>query len=807
MKNFFPLMLLAFFCPLSGNAQTSPFLCAADTLQNIYWQYLAAPPAKVTDFAQSRDRVFVATDNGLFFTDDVGGTWNIHPQTKGKKIENLFANDSVVLFHYVRTISIGPYTVPAVKQLEVYRSLNTGLDFNLIFSLDGDSEYFGTVMYPYLWTKFIDLGGGFMYFEHGLPYPGYGTWDPYENARYFSRDHGKTWNQVSLTYTGLYTPMSKVFQNLSVCNDTLLGVQYVYDNTGNGNSGYQINLYPQAVFEGNALKDTLPMPSGFQNFLYFNRDLYTINLGYGNFKTNVTRFEGVLSNSFPTSISADTLFFPNETDQNPAKFWNTDTLLWFEFWSRNVYRSSIQNPQALIFQYKKPVKPSWATCFSILAAGLYVNNAHFETLHSADNGNTWSASFEGLSTAAFMLGDQCGQVLASPRRESYPSSHIYYSLASDGTWQYLDSTLEKTMRWTVGKAFGEYYMSSGSKIYKTDECVNPPVWQISTLNANGWGDTIFQSGNRAFAYRKHCSGCKVFVSSDGETWSESGFHADGTISIIGDTVIQLQKDKVRFSTDLGLTWVERAFPQDFDFSWVVFENDKIIGLNELYSGLQWLVCENLLQADDLVSWHGECIVSKPYHAYTAFGDVIIPAKMVGYTKGIIFLHAQKGLYISNDFSKSWHRLPDLPFKNEYERPHYTTGQIQYGQAEGGNGYSILDGYLYGFTNAHGVWRTDLQPILAQLPEILLHSETPVNKTGQLEIYPNPASEFATIKLPEDFSGGLIYAFDPMMQVVRSQSFTENLVEFRTENMPPGLYFLQTQTKSGGTFVGKLLIAR
>ncbi|MBC7777315.1 MAG: T9SS type A sorting domain-containing protein [Phycisphaerae bacterium] len=807
MKRLVLLLPLTFMIFINGNAQTGPFLCPADTLQNIQWENLQGPPAKATAFVQSRERVFAATDNGLFFSDNAGGTWVLHPQTKGKKIENLFANDSVVLFQYVRTLSIGPHTVPAVKQFEVYRYLNGGVDFDLIFSLDGDMEYFGTVLHPYLWTKFIDLGEGFMYFEHGVPYLGYGSWNPAQNTRYFTRDNGKHWQFVSLTYTGLMPPVSKIFQTLSFCHDTLLGVQYVWDTTGNGNSGYQINLYPKGEYEGNALTDTLlPMPSGAQYFLHFNQDLYHIYLGFGSFKPYVKQFRDVLSSSFPSDIVTDTLFFPNEPIQNPVKFWNTDTILWFEFANGNVYRSTIQNPQAVIFQYKKPAKPSWATIFAVLPAGQYANNKHFETLHSADDGNTWSKSYEGLSIGAFLLNDQCGQVLASPRLESYPTSHIYYRLNVDGSWEYLDSTLEKTLRWTVGKAFGDYYMSSGLKIYKTDECATPPEWKISALNANDWGDTIFQSGNRAYAYRKHCSGCKVYVSDDGETWSQSGLYTDGTMSVFGDTIIQLHNDKVRFSTDFGLNWLQQTFPQAFDFSWIIFENHKLIALNELDSSLQWLICSNLLQADDPNSWQGQCSLAKPYHAYAAFGDVIIPAKMVAYTNGLIFLHAQEGLYISNDASKSWHRLPDLPFENEYERPHYSNGQIQYGSAEGGNGYNILDGYLYAYTNTTGVWRTELQPILEQLPEVVLNAQSVRSKAKPLQIYPNPATDLAKIQLPEGISEGMLFVLDPLMRIVHSQGFDKDLIEFSTGNMNPGVYFLQVRSKGGDTFVGKLVIS-
>ncbi|MFN0177111.1 MAG: T9SS type A sorting domain-containing protein [Saprospiraceae bacterium] len=808
MKILIFFLLLAFFCPAKLDAQPNPFLCPADTLQNIQWEHLAGPPSKVTAFAQSLERVFAATDDGLFFSDDTGGTWTLYPQTKGKKIENLFANDSVVLFQYVRTFSIGPHTVPAVKYFEVYRSLNTGNDFELIYSLDGDTKYFGTVLYPYLWTEFLDLGNGFMYFEHGVPYSGFGPGSPYENVRYFTRDFGKNWNQVSLTYSGLFEPMSKIFQDLSFCQDTLLGVQYFFDTTGLGNDGYQLNLYPHAGFEENPIQDTLlGLGTGLDYFQYFNQNLYNIRLGFGNFKPCVKQFRGVLSNNFPSSVVTDTLYFSNEPILNPVKFWHTDTLLWFEFANGNVYQSSIQNPAAVVFQYKKPAKPSWATSFAILPAGFFANSNHFETRYSADGGISWSDAYDGLYSGAYSLVDRCNQIMASPRKEAYPIPHIYYSLAADGTWEYLDSSLEKTLRWPVGKAFGDFYMNSGYKIYKTDECAANPVWELSTLAANSWGDTIFQSGNRAFAYRKNCDGCKVFVSNDGKTWSESGFSTIGTMAVFGDTVIQLNKDKLRFSSDLGLNWLERTLPEAFQFPWIVFENQKLIALNELDSSLQWLVCDNLLQSDDPSNWHGECPLDKPYHAYTIFGDVVIPAKMSSYSKGLIFLHAQGGVYISNDASKTWHRLPDLPFNNAYERAHHTTGQIQFGMAEGGNGYAILDGRLYAFTNAGGVWRTDLQPILAQLPAVTSSVQSVAGKHRQLKIYPNPASDLTTIQLPDGVSNGVLNILDPLMQIVHSQQFHENLIEFRVLDMCPGLYFLQVKATHGDTFLGKLIIAR
>lgn len=800
MKHLPTLFYLIALIPLIGNSQANPFLCPADTLQNILWEAVDGPPARATAFGQSGDRVFAATDAGLFFSDDAGTSWQIQPSTRGMKIERLYAHDSLVLFQYYKTLSIGPYSTPAVKQLIVYRSLDQGNTFQVVYTLDGDGEYFFSLIYPYVSTGFQDLGGGFLFFEHGLPYLGYGAADPYENTRYYTFDYGKTWNSVSLTHVGMSLPASKITQKLTFCNDTLLGIQAIQD--ASGNAGYQINLYPQGHFAGAAIRDTLFSQQHLDHSIYFRGDLYAFQAANPG-QLLLQRYSGVLNMDFPTSTSADTLHFTAENNTLPSGIWSTDTVLWFRFGNGNIYASSVQHPQSISFRYKDIT--SAFTTFADLPSGQYRCDSRNRIYRSTDKGATWATAFTGLTTGAWFLIDPCERPIASPKKVAGPEPPLCYVLEPDGSWVYVDSTLEQNMIWPAGKAFGEYYFSNQSKIFKSPECNPEPAWEKSALSSSNCCDVVVQSGNRAYAYPVNCLGCKVWVSDDGDDWQESGFYSAGRLYFSGDTLIFLSKNQLRFSTDQGANWETRVFPDHFDFSWIAVEQRRVVGLEDKSTGLQWFVCSDFTQAGDTTAWHGRCPLEKPHHTYATFGDAVVEVKLADYSGGVLFLHAQEGVYISNDASETWHRLPGLPFKNVYHIPHYQFGTIQTDTVEGGNGYKVIDDYLYAFTDHFGVWRSDWQSIRAQLPAGGMLSAHHPLEAKNMSIVPNPTSGFTRIEMPQGISGGTLLIFDPVFRLMSSRTFQGNSFELSLNDLPAGIYFLSVRAENGDIFNGRLVM--
>lgn len=801
MKRSLVFSLVLGCLPGISNAQSNPFLCPADTLQNIQWEAVDGPPAKATAFGQSGDRVFAATDAGLFYSDDTGASWQIQPSTRGMKIERLYAHDSLVLFQYQKTLSIGPYSTPAVQQLIIYRSFDRGNTFQVVYSLDGDGEYFFSLIYPYVSTPFKDLGGGFLYFEHGLPYLGYGAADPYENTRYYTYNYGKNWNSVSLTHVGLSLPPFKITQKLSFCNDTLLGVQAAADT--NGNSGFQLNLYPHGQFAGDPVTDTLFTQLPLYHFIYYRGDVYAFVFASSS-QLLLQRYSGVLNMDFPASTSADTLLFTAENNTLPSSIWSTDTVLWFRFGNGNIYTSSVQHPKNLSFRYKDIA--SAFTTFADLPSGQYRCDSRNRTYRSTNKGATWAAAYSGLTTGAWFLTDPCERPVVTPKKVAGPEPPLCYALEPDGSWAYVDSTLEQNMIWTAGKAFGEYYFSNQSKIYKSPECSPEPAWEKSALSSNNCCDVVVQSGNRAYAYPVNCLGCKVWVSDDGDDWQESGFYSAGRLYFSGDTLIFLNKTQLRFSTDQGANWETRFFPDNFDFSWIALEHRRVVGLEDKGTGLQWLVCADFTQSGDTAAWHGRCPLEKPQHAYATFGDAVEEAKLADYSGGVLFLHALEGVYISGDASETWHRLPDLPFKNVYQIPHYQFGTIQTDTVEGGNGYKIIGNYLYAFTDHFGVWRSDWQSILDQLPADGVLSAHQPTEVKNMSIVPNPTSGFTRIELPQGVAGGTFRIFDPVLRLVSGRSFQGNGFDLVVNDLPAGVYFLSVRTENGEVFSGRLVKA-
>lgn len=791
MKQIFTLLLIVFHSA-TGNTQAGPFLCPADTLSNAVWEYLGGPPAKVTAYAQSKNRVFAGTEKGLFFSDNQGTNWVLHPQTRGKKIENLYANDSVVLFQYLNTYSIGPVSIPSVRFLEVFSSINNGGSFFPAYILDGDAVPFFSSFTPYVWTAFKDLGGGVLYFDHGLPYTGMGTSNPYDNTRYVSTDFGRTWQTHHLTTTSYFFPVSPVVQQLSFCENVLLGTQSVLD-TATGFTGLLLVL-------NGSVSDTLVGYYGsLRNFVFAGGDLYAFNISSYSIPT-FRKFAHVLQDDLPLSETIDTLHFPDETS-HPSAFWSKDTLLWFKFLNGNLYRSSIYHPHDVSFQYKDLSNVSIA--FAAMPAGQFRCDNRQRTLRSMDNGDTWTPAYTHLTTIAYPAFDDCNQPVATYEKNNYLSPvALHYRLESDDQWQYLDSSAEKSLRVPVGKAFGAYYMHQGQygKIYKSPECLDDPVWELSSLNLNS-NDVVLQNGDKAYSYLHNCYGCVVRVSTDGDIWEPGGFYTHGDLYFAGDTLLFLDKTSLRFSTDQGTTWQTRTFPADFDFSWIGFENHNLKAIDNKPAALQWVICQDFMNSDLASSWQGKCPLSHNDHAYTQFGDATIKINLADHASGIFFLHAQDGLYISNDDAGTWHRFSGLPFRNYFQQPAYQTGVVQYGSAEGGNGYRIYDGYLYAFTDNEGIWRTDWAPILAQLPETGIVETETLAEAG-IFLFPNPAKDVIYINMPEHVAGGMIRVTDGLLREVQAKKFQGNSMQLEVAQWPSGIYFLVVQADNGAVFCGK-----
>lgn len=111
-------------------------------------------------------------------------------------------------------------------------------------------------------------------------------------------------------------------------------------------------------------------------------------------------------------------------------------------------------------------------------------------------------------------------------------------------------------------------------------------------------------------------------------------------------------------------------------------------------------------------------------------------------------------------------------------------------------------YLTISTKEHG---SELYETTDPLPVYLATSETPktINKNGNidLQIYPNPASEYFSIKLKENNKVETVKIFDASGKLVKN--ITYNNESIRIAELSSGIYFVKIKT-SKGDYLGKII---
>jgi hypothetical protein len=76
---------------------------------------------------------------------------------------------------------------------------------------------------------------------------------------------------------------------------------------------------------------------------------------------------------------------------------------------------------------------------------------------------------------------------------------------------------------------------------------------------------------------------------------------------------------------------------------------------------------------------------------------------------------------------------------------------------------------------------------------------------RLEVYPNPASDAATVRLSNHFAGWDLQLLDQQGRVVRSvQGSGEQAIRIEREDLPAGLYFVNVQDENGDRSTQKLI---
>jgi len=75
------------------------------------------------------------------------------------------------------------------------------------------------------------------------------------------------------------------------------------------------------------------------------------------------------------------------------------------------------------------------------------------------------------------------------------------------------------------------------------------------------------------------------------------------------------------------------------------------------------------------------------------------------------------------------------------------------------------------------------------------------------VYPNPASDYATIKIPDTFNNESysLIVFDVTGKEIKRQNGKCNDITISVKGYNMGLYFIKLRTESGNVFNSKLIV--
>lgn len=71
-----------------------------------------------------------------------------------------------------------------------------------------------------------------------------------------------------------------------------------------------------------------------------------------------------------------------------------------------------------------------------------------------------------------------------------------------------------------------------------------------------------------------------------------------------------------------------------------------------------------------------------------------------------------------------------------------------------------------------------------------------NYEVEFKLYPNPASDFITLKMPSEGSGSIVEVFNILGKAIKSMKMTDNSYKLDVSDLANGMYLIRVQTKNG-----------
>lgn len=300
---------------------------------------------------------------------------------------------------------------------------------------------------------------------------------------------------------------------------------------------------------------------------------------------------------------------------------------------------------------------------------------------------------------------------------------------------------------------------SDRKNWDTPVVMDPADPQVMYYGAN----RLYKSTNQA--------GSWTAISPDLSNGPYAGTLGLGTITSI--SVSELDSDRIYVGTDDGNVWVT------------------------LNGGTDWELISN-----DLPNrWVTKVLASKEIlnEVYVTFS---------GYRYGEDNGHVYRSIDVGLNWLDISTSLPDIPINDivQDNNDHLYIGTdigVLASSTEGAvwetlgvglpsvvvNDLHFHEGseYLYAGTYGRSMYKIDISEVILGNQAIALSSE--------VALYPNPASEIVDLKIPNSLLGATVELFDLTGKLIRSETASEGIHQFKISDVPSGIYLVKLSTNS------------
>ena len=624
---------------------------------SVEWEQLDGPQGAVFDYVEIDNKLFAGTSGGLFTSTDGGKIWKSNNTIGNKSLMRLVKVQDALLVLLKNDSLLNDFTI--------YRSVDKGVSWTKTF----DSKEYSYSLYSFTAQILVTNDSIVSLFPSKGIFKCTIAWHSFD----FGQTWIKTWDN------------DRTMSCVSATEDTIVGVFEIDSNNPQFANFGKIDVLGQApMINLSGLPDIgsyttfCAYKNGTFSIIYQPRTIYQTTDKGATWTNSTLPVEGVIKELYYW----DGFYYLRST----MGIWKGTFDAPFSF-------TKIYNAEGGGSQESKAM--------SITDAGLWVNTNLGNSMFSSDNGVSWEERSKGIIGRVGTMRSFCGKLVTSSGNNSTRSE--YLSNQQDGVWQKSNSLGYARI---LGELNGVAY--AYPPVLRSIDC--GAKWDTilyPEIHIEGAPEDLVTSGNRVFFWNIAAAPI-LYSDNNGSNWFPIPIPTQVTVCknffAIGDSLYY-------FTGTLNEKFLYRSF--NFGQTWGKITVDP--SYDNIYKKADGRIFA-VIQPDRGVGGIAEIIVSNDHgDTWTKTSTIghFYPELLYQYTPGIWFpyiseslivLHADNGVFVSQNDGINWTRLVDLPFFNASRSSNLPS------KVEGAISYHVDEGYFYAGTESQGIWRTPFAPI-------------------------------------------------------------------------------------------------